>query len=52
MRRVALLFGLLVLLTVAWYRYPDGVLAVKYPAGWNLVAGPDGSTLKGAAGSL
>jgi|SRR5579875_225032 len=40
---VALLFG---------SRHPRVVLAVSYPAGWNLVAGPTGSTLSGASGML
>jgi hypothetical protein len=31
---------------------PDHSLAISYPAGWNLISGPDGSLVRGATGVL
>ena len=45
--------ALLVLLVPAVLQHSASKLAAtSYPAGWNLVSGPEGSTLSGASGSL
>jgi hypothetical protein len=50
-RRIALLGLFFALLTVVT-RTPHALFAISYPAGWNLVSGPSGSTLVGATGSI
>jgi hypothetical protein len=55
MRRFALLLAaasLAILLFAAGIRRPERAVAITYPAGWNLVSGPGGSTLFGALGNL
>ena len=54
MRRLLLLVPLLaaVALFGAVRARPERTLAISYPAGWNLISGPDGSLVRGAQGVL
>jgi hypothetical protein len=47
-----MLFALLALTIAFHHRHSTAALAVTYPAGWNLVSGPEGSHLMGASGNL
>lgn len=52
MRRFTLLLLGALLSVSAAHQVARTVTAASYPAGWNLIAGPPGSTLSGAVGSL
>lgn len=55
MHRVRLFAVVAMLIAAAFalsVHHVPGVLAVSYPAGWNLISGPEGSHVRGATGPL